>query len=190
MIDTANSFNDVCSPFTLVPAWWSGFLFHVLNPRQLSVYLYLSMLADPSGRCHPTSNQIRQDLGLSSLTIIFDAMSVLENYGFVLRKRQIVAGSTARRNVYQRPTCEFTILRLLQCERLDGLLRPTPGAVNEMSSDSRRLRDQWLRQALGGHLARWEAAPEAAKRGVLIDVLQAFPAHSPLEPPGPGDVGG
>ncbi|MEA2664167.1 MAG: Helix-turn-helix domain, partial [Candidatus Eremiobacteraeota bacterium] len=114
MIDPANSFNDVCKPFTEIPAWWSGFLFHVLNTRQLSVYLYLSMLADGDGTCHPTTNQIRQDLGLSSLTIIFDAMSVLEAYGFVLRRRQTVPGSTSRRNVYQRPSCEFTVLRLLQ----------------------------------------------------------------------------
>ncbi len=174
MIDPANSFNDVCKPFIEIPAWWSGFLFHVLNTRQLSVYLYLSMLADESGSCHPTTNQIRQDLGLSSLTIIFDAMSVLESCGFLLRRRQIVPGANGRRNVYQRPSCEFTILRLLQSERLDGLLRPEPGSVNEMSSDARRLRDEWLRTTLDGHYGMYEAAPDQAKRGVLIGILQAL----------------
>lgn len=177
MIDPANSFNEVCQPFTEIPAWWSGFLFHVLNTRQLSVYLYLSMLADESGSCHPTTNQIRQDLGLSSLTIIFDAMSVLENCGFVLRRRQLVPGSNGRRNVYQRPSCEFTILQLLQSERLDGLLRPEPGSVNEMSSDARRLRDEWLRNTLDVHYAIYEAAPDQAKRGVLIDILKALLAR-------------
>ncbi len=110
-------------------------------------------------------------------------MSVLESCGFVLRKRQTVPGSSVRRNVYQRPSCEYTILRLLRTERLDGLLRPVPGSVNEMSSDSRRLRDQWLRNALGVHYALYEAAPEAAKRGVLIDILEAFLA-GPAQPTG------
>jgi hypothetical protein len=177
MIDPANSFNDVCKPFTEIPAWWSGFLFHVLNTRQLSVYLYLSMLADGDGTCHPTTNQIRQDLGLSSLTIIFDAMSVLEAYGFVLRRRQTVPGSTSRRNVYQRPSCEFTVLRLLQSERLDGLLRPEPGSVNEMSADAQRLRDEWLSNTLGVHYALYAAAPTEAKRGVLVNLLHALLAR-------------
>ncbi len=158
MIDPANSFNDVCSPFTEVPAWWSGFLFHVLNTRQLSVYLYLCMLSDESGTCHPTSNQIRQDLGLSSLTIIFDAMSVLESYGFVLRQRGSVPGSNTRRNVYQRPTCEYTVLRLLQCERLDGLLRPVAG---------RRQRDVRATRvgcATSGCATRWACTTRSTRR--------------------------
>jgi hypothetical protein len=178
MIDPANSYNDVCKPFTVIPAWWSGFLFHVLNTRQLSVYLYLSMLSDDSGSCHPTTNQIRQDLGLSSLTIIFDAMSVLETYGFMMRQRRIVPGSNGRRNVYQRPSCEYTILRLLRSERLDGLLRPEPGSVNEMSHDARRLRDEWLHNTLGVHYAIYEAAPDEAKRGVLADILHALLSRS------------
>lgn len=181
MIDPANSFNDVCKPFIEIPAWWSGFLFHVLNTRQLSVYLYLSMLADESGTCHPTTNQIRQDLGLSSLTIIFDAMSVLEDCGFMLRRRATVPGSNSRRNVYQRPSCEYTILRLLRRERLDGQLRPAPGSVNEMSSDARRLRDEWLHNALGVHHALYEAAPDEAKRGVLCNILEALLARSQQE---------
>ena len=185
MIDPANSFNDVCKPTTAIPTWWSGFLFHVLNTRQLSVYLYLSMLADESGTCRPTSKQIGQDLGLASLTIVFDAMNVLDNYGFVLRQRRLVPGSNTRRNVYQRASCEYTILRLLQTERLDGQLRPEPGSVNEMSADARALRDEWLRTSLGVHYAIYKAAPADAKRGVLIGILQslltqpALPADAP-----------
>jgi hypothetical protein len=53
-----------------------------------------------------------------------------------------------------------------------------PGSVNEMSSDSRRLRDEWLRGALGVHHAIYEAAPEGTKRAVLIDILQAILARS------------
>jgi len=70
IIDPANMFSDACQPFAEFPAWWSGFLFHVLNPRQLSLYLYLSLLSATTGICHPTTKQIRQDLGLSSLTIV------------------------------------------------------------------------------------------------------------------------
>jgi len=173
LIDPANTFSDACRPYTEFPAWWSGFLFHILNPRQLSLYFYLSLLSSHSGICHPTTKQIRQDLGLSSLTIIFDAMSVLEQYGFILRKRRNIEELNSRRNVYQRPACEFTVLRLLEWSKIDGLLRPTPGFVNEMSDESRRLKEEWLRETLGVSYDAYEAAGDEAKRTVLIDFLKA-----------------
>jgi hypothetical protein len=171
IIDPANKYSEASKPFAEIPAWWSGFLFHVLNPRQLSLYVYLSLLTSRTGICHPTTKQIRQDLGLSSLTIVFDAMAVLEQFGFILRKRRNIEELNSRRNVYQRPACEFTILRLLEIGKIDGLLRPTPGFVNEMSDESRELKEVWLRHAMSNGYARYDAASDDEKRTVLIDFL-------------------
>jgi hypothetical protein len=170
LIDKTNLFSN-CHPYAEVPAWMSGFLYHVLNPRQISIYLYLTMLAGESRVCHPTTKQIRNDLRLSSLSIVFGAIAVLERNGFLLRERRQIFELNSRRNVYQRPSCEFTVLRLLELGKIDGLLRPISGAINEVSDDSRRLKDAWLHRALGDHYAAYAAAPEKAKAGVLAELL-------------------
>jgi SOS-response transcriptional repressor LexA len=152
----------------------SGFLYHVLNPRQVSIYLYLTMLACETNVCHPTTKQIRNDLRLSSLSIVFGAISVLERYGFLLRERRKLAELNSRRNVYQRPSCEFTILRLLELGKIDGYLRPISGTVNEVSDDSRRLKEEWLKQTLGPSYAVYNAAPAESKAAVLSGLLRTL----------------
>ena len=181
LIDSKNRFTN-CQPYAEVPAWMSGFLYHVLNPRQVSIYLYLTMLACETNVCHPTTKQIRNDLRLSSLSIVFGAISVLERNGFLLRERRKLTELNSRRNVYQRPSCEFTILRLLELEKIDGHLRPISGTVNEVSDDSRRLKDEWLQQTLGTSYAVYQAAPEESKAAVLSRLLRA------LQEPGADDA--
>jgi SOS-response transcriptional repressor LexA len=175
-IDTKNIFSN-CHPYADVPAWMSGFLYHVLNPRQVSMYLYLTMLAGETGVCHPTTKQIRNDLRLSSLSIVFGAIAVLEDYGFLLRERRQVPALRSRRNIYQRPTCEFTILRLLELGKIDGYLRPVSGAATEVSDDSRRLRDEWLHQTLGDSYAAYSAASDKTKTAVLTGLLRTIHEH-------------
>ncbi|GAC1310904.1 MAG: hypothetical protein NVS2B3_16860 [Vulcanimicrobiaceae bacterium] len=149
----------------------------MLNPRQLCLYLYLTLLTSETGVCYPTTKQIRQDLGLASLTIVFEAMSILEHYGFILRQRQTVVELKSRRNVYQRPSCEFTILRLLDLAKIDGQLRPGPGAINEMSSESQKLRDEWLANKLGSELSSYNRATADEKRAILARELRAMLEH-------------
>ena len=173
LIDSQNRFTN-CHPYAEVPAWMSGFLYHVLNPRQVSIYLYLTMLACESNVCHPTTKQIRNDLRLSSLSIVFGAISILERNGFLLRERRKLAELNSRRNVYQRPSCEFTVLRLLDLGKIDGYLRPISGTVNEVSDDSRRLKDDWLKQTLGSSYAVYNAAPEESKATVLSGLLRSL----------------
>jgi hypothetical protein len=173
LIDTKNLFSN-CHPYAEVPAWMSGFLYHVLNPRQVSIYLYLTMLACEKNVCHPTTKQIRNDLHLSSLSIVFGAIAVLERCGFLLRERRQVPELNSRRNVYQRPSCEFTVLRLLELGKIDGYLRPISGTATEESDDSRRLKDDWLRQTLGDLYAAYSAAEDEAKTDILIGLLRAI----------------
>lgn len=159
-----------CEPLAQIPAWWSGFLFHVLNPRQLSMYVYLIMLSDDRGVCHPTIEQIRKDLGLLSTTMVFESIAVLEEYGFFVRSRESLPESRSRRNVYRRTACEYTILRLLETNKLDGDLVPVNGG-DAVSNDSRQLVETGLRDLLGEYYARYEAAARAEKRDALMTIL-------------------
>ena len=158
-----------CRPLVAIPAWWSGFLFHVLNPRQLSMYVYLIMLADERGVCHPTIDQIRKDLGLLSTTMVFESIAVLEEYGFFMRSRQTVAESRSRRNVYRRTACEYTILRLLETNKIDGELRPIGG--DAPSYESHQLTMYGLEELLGRRFARYAEASREHKRDVLLALL-------------------
>ena len=178
MIDPDNAFTEVCRPFTEVPAWWSGFLFHVLSARQVTLYMYLNMLGDSFGVCSPTARQIRSDLGLASLTIVFEALSVLETRGFILRERRALPGHPSRRNVYQRPSCEFTVLRLLQAGQIDGTLCPAVRQLDEMSADSRQLKDEWLERCLAADYGSYVSAPAQEKAPILIRLLRQLLARS------------
>jgi DNA-binding PadR family transcriptional regulator len=157
----------------VLPAWWSGFLFHVLNPRQISIYTYLTMLCDDNGSCRPTIDQIRDDLGLYSSTMVFDALSTLEALGFIIRERQSHGDARTRRNLYRRTACEFTILRLLESEKIDGALRPVGTNEAAASEEGQVLAEQGLRYLLGDRFERYEQATPAARGDVLIEELRA-----------------
>jgi hypothetical protein len=159
-----------CEPLAQIPAWWSGFLFHVLNPRQVSMYVYLIMLSDDRGVCHPTIEQIRKDLGLLSTTMVFESIAVLEEYGFFVRSRETLPESRSRRNVYRRTACEYTILRLLESNKLSGDLSPV-GAGEATSEDARALVETGLRDLLGRQYERYAQAPQADRREVLMTIL-------------------
>jgi hypothetical protein len=160
-----------CRPLVEIPAWWSGFLFHVLNPRQVSMYLYLIMLSDDRGICHPTIEQIRKDLGLLSTTMVFESIAVLEEYGFFMRSRQALPESRSRRNVYRRGACEYTVLRLLETNKIDGELRPVGGG-DPASSEARQLVLAGLQQILGEKVfEKYSAASADRKRDLLVSSL-------------------
>lgn len=169
----------VCAPSALIPAWWSGFLFHVLNPRQISMYLYLTMLSDPRGECSPTIDQIREDLGLYSSSMVFEALAALDDLGFITRIRAAFPGTRARRNLYRRPSCESTLIRLLERGRIDGHLRSTNPTRAPASAESQALIYEGLATLLDANYERYQRTPEEEKRLVLMELL-ATPADSAL----------
>lgn len=134
------------------------------------MYLYLTMLSE-SGECSPTIEQIREDLGLYSPSMVFEALAVLEDLGFIVRERQSFPGVRAKRNVYRIPACEATLLRLLERERIDGELKPK-GTGSPASQESQALIVEGLRVVLGDHYERYIRATKSAKRDVLIEILQ------------------
>lgn len=134
------------------------------------MYVYLIMLADDRGVCHPTIEQIRKDLGLLSTTMVFESIAVLEEYGFFVRSRESLPESRSRRNVYRRTACEYTILRLLETNKVDGELCPV-GAGDPASPESRNLVEIGLQEVLGEHYRRYAAAPAGEKRSMLVQIL-------------------
>ncbi len=150
-------------------------MFHVLNPRQVCMYTYLTMLTNGDGTCHPTIEQIREDLGLYSSSMVFEALAVLEDLRFITRERRTFPGTRAKRNVYGRPPCEQTVLRLLERKAIDGELRPTGRSGSPVSAESRQLAADGLKSLLGPPAyARYVAATPSAKRDVLLELLEAL----------------
>src|SRR5690242_879978 len=109
------------------------------------------------GYCSPTTRQIAMDLGLMGATMVFDAMNVLESYGFLLRSRNTaVSDSGMRRNMYQRPSCEFTVLHLLRSKRIQPHMLTEDGA----------------RELLGTRYQQYALAPPAERTAVLAALLR------------------
>ncbi len=154
-------------------------MFHVLNPRQVCMYLYLAMLSD-KGECSPTIEQIREDLGLYSPSMVFEALAVLEDLAFISRERQSFPGVRAKRNVYRRPPCEATIVRLLARDRIDGELRPKGGG-SPASQESQALVIDGLRLTLGSEYERYARATSTAKRDVLVEILEGILSNRDAE---------
>jgi hypothetical protein len=172
-IPQATEGEHVCEPMAVIPAWWSAFLFHTLNPRQICMYAYLVMLGHPSGECSPTIEQIREDLGLYSSSMVFDALATLDDLGFVTRERQVVAGVRSRRNLYRRPPCVATLLRLLERGRIDAWLHPANPSHRPASPESETLIDDGLREILGDGYADYASASDERKRDVLVALLKS-----------------
>jgi len=143
------------------------------------MYVYLIMLADDRGVCHPTIEQIRKDLGLLSTTMVFESIAVLEEYGFFVRSRQTLPESRSRRNVYRRTACEYTILRLLETNKIDGNLNAVGGS-EATSEDAQQLVQQGLREVLDAVYYRYAESPDEEKRDALVglinDILRNRPA--------------
>lgn len=137
------------------------------------MFTYLAMISDADGVCQPTIDQIREDLGLYSTSMVFEALSALEDLCFIKRERQTLPGSRAKRNVYRRPPCEKTILRLLEREIIDGYLHPVGRSDLPAATESRELVVEGLRALLGSEFERYALAAPEAKRSVLMSILEA-----------------
>lgn len=154
LVDPTNVFDT--KPLVGMPAWWRTFIFHVLNSRQLSVYMYLVMLMDGEAACSPTVEEIAREVGLLSTTMVFEAINALEQNGFILRARTASPLARARRNIYQRPSCEYTILRLLRTGKID--------AAPESA----------LQSLLGDTYPLYAVAPNGEKQECLMATLEAM----------------
>ena len=159
-----------CEPFVYLPAWWSSFLFHLLTPRQLSVYTYIAMLGADDGIATPTVRQIQTDMGLASDTVVFEALRALEDTALLRRVRRRNGNG---QNAYHRPSCEATIIALLEGRRIDSELRPiTETGAETKSDDVAQLAQDGLKKLLGDAYAQYRTAFPSERRDVLLRLLR------------------
>jgi hypothetical protein len=104
--------DDDTAPYFVVPSAWRRFIFQVLSPRELAVYLYVCSLTDRNAIAYPTIQQIVEDLGVKSRLTITPALERLIRLGFLLGKKQD-RGYLRGRTIYQRPSPHYTIRELL-----------------------------------------------------------------------------
>jgi hypothetical protein len=157
-----------CEPFVHMPAWWSGFLFHLMAPRHVAVYTYIAMLGAQTGISSPTVRQIQHDMDLASDTVVFSALRALEEAALIQRMR--LRGTAS--NVYRRPACEYTLIRLLEQNRIDGSLRPISVRGNVKSHTATKLTRQGLKAMLGDDYEPYHALPAAQRRTFLLQCLR------------------
>jgi hypothetical protein len=169
--DASSHSNDLCDcePFVHVPAWWSGFLFHILAPRQISVYTYIAMLGSETGLSSPTVREIQHDMNLASDTVVFDAIRALEDVALIQRMRLRGSGP----NVYRRPACETTLIRLLETNRIDASLRPATSRGVVRSQGVRKLTREGLKALLGADYEEYRARMPGLRRDFLLQCLRA-----------------
>ncbi len=158
-----------CEPFVYMPAWWSSFLFQIFSPRQLSVYYYIAMLGVKDGVSTPTIKQIQSDMGLASDSMVYESLRALEDGGLLRRVRLRNDGGTAQ-NGYRRPSCESTLITLLEKGTIDSRLRPAGVA---QSADVTELAREGLQTLLGSSFNAYLSAVPESRGEVLIRLLRA-----------------
>jgi hypothetical protein len=170
VFDPGNQFTDeLAPPYTVMPSSWRRFIFHVLKPRDFSLYMYLCTLCDKHSVAYPSLSQIQDDLDISSGTTVTLALTRLEELGFILRKRGALPRqrSMPHQNIYQRPSPHFTLLRLLELKKIDGNLNPI-GIVGPRSTVESKAVHMMLKKLLSGTYHHYEMLDDAAERGVFL----------------------
>lgn len=158
VFDPGNQFSDdLAAPYAVIPSSWRSFLFRILKPRELSLYIYLCSLCDKNSVAYPSIAQIQRDLDISSDTTVTAAIKALQDAGLFLRKRAVLPRqiSGAHRNVYQRPSMHYTLLHLLQKGRIDSSLHPISRTGDTPRAESKAVH-MALKKLLGSAYHRYE----------------------------------
>lgn len=172
VFDPGNQFSsNVVPPYCVLPAYWRTFIFHVLKTREVAVYLYLASMCDKHDVAYPSVENMRADLNIGSPTTVASALAQLEHLGFILRRRAVLPRKNRRahQNVFQRPSAEYTLHRLLQLGLINGDLMPL-GAIHD--GDEPSLTNSATRHAikrmLGDHFRTYELLPSGTERTAYL----------------------
>ena len=122
---------EIVGPFTPLAAWMRPFLFRVLKPREIAVYLHICSYMQQAAISYVSLRELQRDFGLTNRHQLIDAIGQLDRLGFLLRKKGRVAKSRTEhdRNIFQRPSLEYTLLKLLEEDAIDGFFHPTATAI-------------------------------------------------------------
>lgn len=182
------------APFFTMPAWWRRFVFQVLVPRNVTIYLYYLSVMNRAGLAWPAVRQVASDLGVRDLDTVRGALRRLVDAGFLIAPTddERRAFSLGERPIYQHPHPAYTIHKLLEGNLVDGELYPMSNrerTADDKASDSVVLAG--MKTMLGESM--FAAYREALsleledRRAVLTDTLKAMVAEKLLQllPPAP-----
>jgi hypothetical protein len=191
--------------FYAIPSWWRGFIFHVLTPPEFRLYSYICSQTDKNGIAIPTGSHAKIDCGLKHNDSIYAPIGSLVDLGFLMKETRTPIRDTVRhRNVYQRPSIEFTLMTLLEKGKLDGdlvpLERPTQRVSQKQLLDYRTRHGRIVRDALRNLLgepsfSEYDTASGAAKKTLLtkrlrarVEQLREGATSRPAEPSTPAEA--
>jgi hypothetical protein len=171
--------------YMTVPTWWRPFMYRLLKPRDIVVYLYVCSFMSDTGRSHPTLMQMQLDMNLSNAHSLIEALKRLHKYGFLVVKQQRVAGTwLIDRNVFYRPSPEYTLLTLLRTKKIDAklncseTLKDTVKKLLKASAQNKKSAfesgaSKGLRQLIGGeNFEHLRLTPADQRRECLIHLLE------------------
>jgi len=127
LLEPGNVFKQV-GYFVSFPTWWRRFVFRVLEPRDIAVYVYVCSYMSNQQSSRPTIQTIANDLGNSNRHGVTTSLSRLVERGFFLRKKMaslMAKDSRHPRYIYQRPSIEYTLFILLTQGLINGYLQVT-----------------------------------------------------------------
>jgi len=133
-------------PYFGLPAAWRRFIFQILTNREFAVYSYVSSVMDPNAIAYPTPEQIAEDMGIRTRSVIVDALKTLVDLGFLLAGPEPRSGRMGKRTVYQRPLPHHTLSTLLELGKIDVDLFPTSN--HERDAELTKASDDVVRASL------------------------------------------
>ena len=168
------------APFFGLPAWWRRFMFQILTPREVTVYLYLCSVMDQNAVAYPTIEQIAEDMAVKSRSIVVEAVNRLVATHFVLRSGEPYVGRImGKRTVYQRPLPHYTILELLKSGLIDENLYPVDIVMKKRNYDLTSASDEVVKSGLkrligATNYAAFEMlkVPERRRRALIAALQQ------------------
>lgn len=168
------------APYFGLPAWWRRFMFQILTPREVTVYLYLCSVMDQNAVAYPTIEQIAEDMAVKSRSIVVEAINRLVTTHFILRSGEPYVGRImGKRTVYQRPLPHYTILELLKDGLIDENLYPVEILMKkrnyELTSASDEVVKSGLKRVMGNaNYAAYDTlkVPERRKRALIAALQQ------------------
>lgn len=165
-------------PFYGVPAAWRRFIFQILTNREFSVYSYVCSVMDPNAIAYPTPEQIAEDMGVRTRSVIVEALAKLVERGFLLASTDPRPGRMSKRTVYQRPLPQYTLRILLEQKLIDADLLPT--ANREPRLELTRASDDVVRASLRALLGEqtfsgFQVLQDRERRRTVL--IMAFTEH-------------
>jgi hypothetical protein len=135
--DPGNTFT-IAGTFTAVPDWLRRFMYRILKPQEIAVYLYVCSFMQRPQVSWVSLREMQRDFGLTNRHELISAINELERLGFLLRTKGRVAKSRTEhdRNIFQRPALAYTLLTLLEQDAIDGHFHPTVRAVHRTRRQS------------------------------------------------------